>query len=236
MRPLRDETAENAKKPKGGNGGNVYAQLRRDILELRMAPGAALDEVEIAHRFGVSRSPVREAIIRLAAEGLVQSLKNRGATVSHFDMESLPAYFDAQTLLFRVTARLAAERGGDNAAAELSAIQAELDRAIAARDPYGVIAFNRTFHLAIAEIGRNRWYRDWLAQILDQGQRIMRLYVRAHSELVPHDQLGWHRHLIEAIGARDVEAADSAGAADARIVRDEVSRMMMHGAAARLPL
>lgn len=71
-----------AGKPKGANSGNIYAELRRDILELRLAPGAVLDEMEISRRFGISRSPVREAIIRLTAEGLAQSLKNRGATVA----------------------------------------------------------------------------------------------------------------------------------------------------------
>lgn len=217
------------KQPKGSNSGNVYSELRRDILEMKLAPGSLLDELDIARRFGTSRSPVREAIIRLTAEGLAQSLKNRGATVSTFDIESLPAYFDAQALLYRLTARLAAQNGGVAAAAQLRSIQDDLDAAIAKKDPYGVIAFNRAFHLKIAEISGNRWYHDWLAQVLDQGQRIMRLYTRALDEVVPTDQLSWHRAIIDAVRDRNADAADVAGAADARIVRNEVSRVISQG-------
>lgn len=231
---MRDETAENARKPKGGNGGNVCALMRGGILELGMAPGGALDEVEIARRFGVPRSPVREAIIRLAAEGLVQSLKNRGATASHFDMEPLPGHFDVQTLLFRATARLAAERGGDDAVAQLSAIEADLDRAIVAKDPYGVVAFNPPF------ISRSR--RSAGTAGIATGSRRSRIGVSASCASRCGRTASSCRRTSSAgtasrsrRSARDVEADAAAGAADAQIVRDEVSRMMMHATAVRLP-
>jgi DNA-binding GntR family transcriptional regulator len=61
---------------------------------------------------------------------------------------------------------------------------------------------------------------------MDQGQRIMRLYVRLHEELVPNEQLSFHHSLIEAIRAKDVEAADRAAIGDAQIVRKEISRQI----------
>lgn len=216
--------------PRGSAVDVVYAALREDILELRRAPGDVLDEAEIAATFTISRSPVREAIVRLTAEGLAQALKNRGAIVSRLDIEALPGYFDAQTLLFRVTARLAAQAGGAAAADRLAVIQTEHERIAASRDPYGVIRSNRRFHLEIALIGGNRWYHDWLGGVLDQGQRIMRVYMRLHEEVVPPEQLTFHRALIEAVRARDPEAADAAARADAQIVRDEVSRQIAQGA------
>jgi DNA-binding GntR family transcriptional regulator len=222
------------RKPRGGNVDLVHAALREDILELRRAPGDVLDEAEIATTFGLSRSPVREAIVRLTAEGLAQNLKNRGAVVSRLDIEMLPAYFDALLLLFRVTARLAAQRGGEAAAQRLAVIQERHEAIVAARDANGVIVNNRLFHLEIARIGGNKYYRDWLAGILDQGQRIMRLYVRLHEELVPSDQLSFHRALIDAIRHKDVDGADRAAAADAQIVRDEVSRQITAGGASSL--
>jgi DNA-binding GntR family transcriptional regulator len=144
------------RKPRGGNVDMVYAALRDDILELRRTPGEVLDEAEIAAIFGISRSPVREAIVRLTAEGLAQTLKNRGAVVSRLDIEMLPAYFDAQALLFRITSRLAAQRGGQAAAERLTRIQARHEEIVAARDASGVIVNNRLFHLEIALIGFNR--------------------------------------------------------------------------------
>ena len=231
-----DRPDDSERKPRGGNVDRVYAALRDDILELRRTPGEVLDEAEIAATFALSRSPVREAIVRLTAEGLAQTLKNRGAVVSRLDIEMLPAYFDAQTLLFRVTSRLAAQRGGQAAAERLTRIQARHEEIVAARDASGVIANNRLFHLEIALIGGNRYYHDWLASIMDQGQRIMRLYVRLHEELVPAEQLSFHLALIEAIRAKDVDAADRAAAADAQIVRDEISRQISAGVTGLTPL
>jgi DNA-binding GntR family transcriptional regulator len=147
----------------------------------------------------------------------------------------LPAYFDAQALLFRITSRLAAQRGGQAAAERLMRIQARHEEIVAARDPSGVIVNNRLFHLEIALIGGNRYYHDWLASILDQGQRIMRLYVRLHEELVPNERLSFHHALIEAIRAKDVDAADRAAAADAQIVRDEISRQISEGGSSPMP-
>ena len=92
------------------------------------------------------------------------------------------------------------------------------------------------FHIEIALIGGNRYYLDWLTSILDQGQRIMRLYVRLHEEQVPNEQLSFHSALIDAVRRKDVEAADRAAAADAQIVRDEISRQISSGASASLPL
>ncbi|WP_162561677.1 GntR family transcriptional regulator [Yoonia vestfoldensis] len=229
----KDQTS--GRKPRGGNVDLVYSALRDDILELRRAPGEVLDEAEIASTFGLSRSPVREAIVRLTAEGLAQALKNRGAVVSRLDIEALPAYFDAQTLLFRMTARLAAQNGGPVAAARLKKIQDRHEAIVAARDANGVIQNNRLFHLEIALIGGNRWYHDWLASILDQGQRVMRLYVRLHAENVPMDQLSYHHALIEAVVNRDIDAADQAALADAQIVRDEISRQVSTGSGVGLP-
>ena len=224
------------RKPRGENVDRIYAALRDDILELRRAPGEVLDEAEIAGTFGLSRSPVREAIIRLTSEGLAQLLKNRGAVVSRLDVEMLPSYFDAQALLFRITSRLAAQRGGSAAADRLLHIQKRHDEVVASRDPSGVILSNRMVHIEIALIVGNRYYLDWLTSILDQGQRIMRLYVRLHEEQVPNEQLSFHYALIDAVRRKDVEAADRAAAADAQIVRDEISRQISSGASASLPL
>jgi DNA-binding GntR family transcriptional regulator len=233
---LPKDKATTERKPRGGNVDLVYSTLRDDILELRRAPGEVLDEAEIAATFGLSRSPIREAIVRLTAEGLAEALKNRGAVVSRLDIETLPAYFDAQTLLFRLTSRLAAQRGGPLAAARLSRIQDRHKSIVAARDANGVILSNRQFHLEIAAIGGNRYYQDWLAGIMDQGQRIMRLYVRLHDEAVPTEQLSFHDALIDAIARKDVEAADRAATADAQIVRDEISRQISAGASPVMPL
>jgi DNA-binding GntR family transcriptional regulator len=94
---------------RGFGSARVYETLRREILELRIKPDTLLDETEVAARFKLSRSPVREALIRLSAEGLVKTLRNRNSMAAAFDIHSLPGYLDAMELLNRVTSRLAAK-------------------------------------------------------------------------------------------------------------------------------
>src|SRR5579863_1494663 len=86
----------------------VYVTLRNEILTMKLAPGTHLDELGVAERFDVSRSPVREALVRLSAEGLVTILPNRGNIVTPMDFGRVPEFLDALDLLQRVTTRLAA--------------------------------------------------------------------------------------------------------------------------------
>ena len=90
----------------------VHDSLREGILSMQIPPGAFLDENGIAARFGVSRSPVREALIRLEAEGLVAAAPNRTAVVSPVDLAGFPQYMDALDLAQRATTRPAAHPGG----------------------------------------------------------------------------------------------------------------------------
>jgi len=96
------------KRTRGTRASYVYDSLKALILDLELKPGTLLDETLVSRQFSVSRSPVREALIRLSAEGLVQTLRNRTSIVAPFDVGMLPAYFDAMQLLYRVSARLAA--------------------------------------------------------------------------------------------------------------------------------
>src|SRR5215472_13088025 len=101
--------AKRTRRTRGTGAVYVYDSLKAQILDLELKPGTLLDETLVSRQFGVSRSPVREALIRLSAEGLVQNFRNRTAIVAQFDIASLPAYFDAMQLLYRLSARLAAQ-------------------------------------------------------------------------------------------------------------------------------
>lgn len=208
---------------KGASASMVYDRLKIEILEMRLAPGAVLEEAEISNRLNVSRSPVREAVIRLVSEGLVESIRNRGALVARFDFDALPAYFDALKIAYRLNSRLAAEKGGDQPA---NALQAEEVRHRAAREEkeaLGIIRENRAFHDLLAEIGGNKWFRGWQSALLDQGQRIMGLYLHNDGKL---EEVYYHRAIIDAVRSRDVDAADAAAAKDAEIVHRAVNNFM----------
>src|SRR5690349_11437989 len=99
-----------ARQPKGRGAHFVYSAMRDKILRLDLRPGVKLDEAALVESLGVSRTPVREAFVRLAAEGLVFLLPNRGAQVAPLDLTETARYFEALDLVQRVVNNWAAVR------------------------------------------------------------------------------------------------------------------------------
>ena len=203
------ETPANAPERKRGSGVKlVYDVLRDEILSLTLPPGSPIDEVQLAERFSMSRTPIREALVRLASEGLVDTLPNRSTIVSNIDFLNLHTFFDAITLMYRVTTRLAAQYHRAEDLTVIRAHQAEFAAAVAAQDALAMIATNRAFHSAIAEAGRNPYYTGLFQRLLDEGRRILRLYYQSFDDRLPQRYVDEHEAIISAIEARDLEAAD----------------------------
>ena len=186
----------------------VYDVLRDEILSLTLPPGSPIDEVQLAERFSMSRTPIREALVRLAGEGLVDTLPNRSTIVSNIDFLNLHSFFDAITLMYRVTTRLAAQYHRAEDLTVIRAHQAEFAAAVAAQDALAMIATNRAFHSAIAEAGRNPYFTGLFQRLLDEGRRILRLYYQSFDDRLPQRYVDEHEAIISAIEARDLEAAD----------------------------
>ena len=156
----------------------------------------------------MSRTPIREALVRLAGEGLIDTLPNRSTMVSKIDFLNLHTFFDAITLMYRMTTRLAAENHRTGDLAIISAHQLEFAKAVAAQDALAMIATNRDFHASIAEAGRNPYFTALFCRLLDEGRRILRLYYQSFDDRLPQRYADEHEEMIAAIAARDVEAAD----------------------------
>ena len=155
--PTADPTADQAgpERRRGSGVRVVYDTLRDEILDLVLPPGSPIDEVQLADRFGMSRTPIREALVRLAGEGLVVTLPNRSTMVAQIDFLNLHHFFDAITLMYRLTNRLAAQNARPGDLAAIRAAQADYADTVAAQDALAMIAANRAFHTAIAEAGGN---------------------------------------------------------------------------------
>jgi DNA-binding GntR family transcriptional regulator len=224
--PENDGTVADGERRRRGAAAAIYEALKRDILEMALAPGDPLDETMLSERFGVSRTPVREALVRLVAEGLATTLPNRNTIVSALDFASLPQYLDALTLMYRVSNRLAAER---RTAADIEEIRAENRRfvaAVEARDPLAMIETNRDFHLAIARAGGNRYYTDLFARLLNEGMRLLRLYYRAFDDHLPMEYAAEHDLIVAALVARDADEADRLGLRHARQVVGQLQQFL----------
>ena len=226
MTVVTESDDEKDTAPARGTGSQVvYAALRHEILAMDLKPGSPLDEVRLSTRFGLSRTPVRE--------GLVTTLPNRNTIVSVIDFSTLPTYFEALTLMYRVTTRGAAEKGATIAEEGRMAIRRAQDRfaeAVAARDALAMIDANRDFHVAIAEAAGNAYYTGFFARLLDEGRRILRLYYLTFDDALPRQYVDEHEDIIAAVTGGNIEGADRLATAHAaqivRQIQDFVARDM----------
>jgi DNA-binding GntR family transcriptional regulator len=216
----------NSRRPKGT--GRQYANevLRRGILNLQFAPGATLDEATLVEQIGVSRTLIREAMIGLSSEGLVELLPNRSARVARFDLNDVRAFHEALELAQRAVTSWAAVR---HRAEHIPLIYRErlaFEKAVRMRDADAMIESNRRFHLAIAEGCGNPLVAGQYDRLLTQGLRLSRLLVTydvskdvslaAHLDRIV-DQ---HREMERVIVERDAATAEALGAAHARLSLD----------------
>jgi len=135
-------------------------QLADEIVRGALTPGSALDETELARRFNVSRTPVREAIRQLAASGLVDARAHRGAVVAQPDQGRLAGMFEAMAELEALCAGLAAERMTTSERRALEAVHEELRVLIQVGDPQRFHEGNEAFHGAIYAGAHNDYFAE----------------------------------------------------------------------------
>jgi len=221
-----DDSSQITERRRGSGVKLVYDLLRDEILDLKLSPGSAIDEVQLAARFGMSRTPIREALVRLAGEGLIETLPNRSTMVSNIDFLGMPAYFDALVLMYRVTTRLAAQHHKAGDLLIIRERQAEFSAAVAAQDALAMIATNAEFHSAIAAAGRNAYYAGFFDRLLGEGRRMLRLYYQSYEDRLPPRYVDEHEEIIAAVEARDVAAADRLGKAHGEQIVEQIGRLL----------
>jgi len=197
-----------AKRKRGQGVGTVYDILKHEILDLTMQPGSPIDEVKLTERFSMSRTPIREALVKLASEGLVVTLPNRSTVVAPIDFQNLAHFFDALTLMYRVTTRLAATNRTDNELVRIRELQKSYEDAVSEKNVPAMIEVNRDFHAEIARAGKNRYYVELFDRLLDEGRRLLRLYYSSFNDELPQLYLDEHEEMVQAVQDRDVAKAD----------------------------
>lgn len=195
----------------------VYHTLRDEILRVQVAPGMPLDELGLSERFGMSRSPIREALVRLSGEGLVVILPNRSTMVAPMEFDKMPEFLDALDLLQRVVTRLAAM---NRSPAELKKIviaqkayEAEAANTLVSGDSIPMIEKNFEFHMAIASACGNAYFSDSYRRILQEGRRLLFFHFKYQSldpSLSVAEIAADHTIMVDAITNRDIDAAEHA--------------------------
>jgi len=186
-------------------GQGAYRRLLDEIRDGALSPGARLRETELAERLGISRTPVREAIRQLEADGLVVHLPRQGATIRSLDHAEVVELYEMRAVLEGTAARLAARAASDIELAELVALNAELASATAGPQAREM---NRQFHRTLIEAARNRFLVKAMSALqktlLILGPTTLAEPSRAVSAVDEHGAV------LAALQARDGAAAELA--------------------------
>ncbi|CAD7037631.1 GntR family transcriptional regulator [Pseudorhizobium endolithicum] len=202
------------------DGAKVQKLVRDAIIRLELRPGSIIDEAGLAASLSVSRTPVREAMIQLIADGLVIR-DGRSARVAPLDFDDVPKIYEALLVSSRMINRLAAE---NRTSAELAVIRRAMlafEELVYEGDGLERQDVNFDFHMQIATAAHNRYFLEFYERAMIASSRLARACFsntdrqniadsRSDSELVLHVQetVRQHRAIVDAIADRDVEAAD----------------------------
>jgi DNA-binding GntR family transcriptional regulator len=181
----------------------VAERLRQQIFRRELEPGSWIDEQKLAAAYGISRTPLREALKVLAVEGLVTMKVRRGAYVTEMSRDDVEQIYHLLGLLESDAAATAAARAGKTERENLARLHQRLEQQVGDRDAF--FATNEQFHMALLETAANRW----ATQIVTDLRKVMKLN-RHHSlfrqgRLV--ESLVEHRTLMRAIEAHDPHTA-----------------------------
>ena len=181
----------------------VAEKLRLRIFEHELAPGDWIDELKIAEEYGISRTPLREALKVLAAEGLVTMKVRRGAYVTEVSSKDIADVYHLLSLLESDAVQVVAESGSDEELAALQQTHEELKAQT--RDADRFFELNESFHMQLLQIADNRWRNQLVADL----RKVMKL--NRHNSLLKagriEESLAEHRAVMAAIEARDPATA-----------------------------
>ena len=181
----------------------VAELLRQRIFQRELEPGSWIDELKLAEEYGISRTPLREALKVLAAEGLVTMKVRRGAYVTEVSEKDLADVYHLLALLESDAAGVVAERATNDELAELQTLHEALEAAVGERDRF--FALNEQFHMRVLELARNRWREQMVADL----RKVMKL--NRHNSLLKtgriQESLAEHRAIVAALAQRNAALA-----------------------------
>lgn len=208
---------------------SIYEQLRTDILKCRIPPGGDIREAELAERFQVSKSPVRDALMRLEREGLVITIPRQGYRVTPISLADVEDMFHLRAALERACMERIVRRASDEDLATL-----EPYREFNPKDwEGGFVDYNRSFHRHLAHLAANARMRDQLGELIDQMERAVLVSINNIKHGSPATVVAEHGRLIDALQERKSRRAEKIAEdhinAAARRVTDAISLMVIRG-------
>ena len=188
----------------------VYAALRRKVIDSELAPGSQILEQELAIMLGVSRTPLREALVRLENEGLLEIIPRHGVRIIPMSVADMREIYQVMVSLESSAASaLAARPPSDAALDELDAIYDRMDALLKTDDITGWALEDERFHLKIVELAGNRRLYEIVSNCRDQAHRARMFTLRLQTHPQPAQSMKEHRQIITALRKRDAAKAES---------------------------
>lgn len=190
------------------NKDQLYTDLKRQILTMELAPGASLDETQLSEKYQISRTPLRDVFRRLAGEGYLAIINNRGASVASMDHNTLRNFYMTAPMLYAAIGRLAAENATKNQLFTMRAAQVEFRNAATRGNTEGLVYWNDQFHALMGEMAANPYLMPSYERLLIDHARISQTFYssRIHNfEAVLLEAAGHHDEMIVCIENADAK-------------------------------
>lgn len=188
---------------------DAYERLKDEIRTNRMPPGFQAPEPEIAIRLGMSRTPVREALIRLEAEGLIELIPRRGARVLPIRADDMREIYEILTELEpAAAANLAARKPSEEELSQLEIATAQMEEAIEVGDLDAWAEADDRFHRHLLLLNGNRRLHDFVGSLFDQAHRARVVTLRMRG--APRESTKEHRQILDHLRAGDASATRAA--------------------------
>lgn len=202
----------------------VAERLRTMVLEGELAPGSRISEKHLCEAFGVSRTPLREALKVLANEGLIELLPNLGAKVTEVDPQEVADLFEVMAALEGLSGSLLTTRASDEEIAEIQTIHDEMMECYQRHERSAYFKLNQQIHRRLTEISGNRVLLELESTLM---VRITRARYAANLQLGRWEQSAQeHEHLLEALKKRDSSALSAIMSLHMRKTGDAVARRL----------
>lgn len=202
----------------------AYFWIRDLIVTLQLTPGTPLNERDLMNRLELGRTPVREALRRLADEGLVAIYARRGMAVAPVDVHELATVSEVRVELEGLAARLAAQRAADHDLDVATSLIAELDQGVDPADPYALIRLDQRIHHCLYRAAHNAYLEGTLHQYFTLSLRLWFLGLDQVSRL--DASVTEHRGLLTAIAESDHLAAEEMARTHVTGFWDEIRRVV----------
>jgi DNA-binding GntR family transcriptional regulator len=204
------------------NAEVAYAAIKHQIVSLALPPGTTIREADLQEEFGIGRTPLREALHRLAQERLVEIFPRRTTVVAKLGLQDVRQIYELRSALESAAAGFAARRISTPSICQLQPIVESLNASRDSQDSARFLDLNQTFHRTIAECSQNQFLAEAIDRALDLNRWLWNTYFSTHA--VRRESLFGHDPIVDAILVGDEAAARIAMDEHIRISKEELLR------------